>query len=105
MSQIILVSMGSMLTIAPSSRWTSNIGVLPLLLCRLLWPLNCLLQHGHRIIPESKYLAHFVQYLRPNAYGLGEGKHGYASLSHRFLHGGIHWKLGSACYNVASTKG
>jgi hypothetical protein len=41
------------------------------------------------MVPDSKYLAHFVQYLRPNTYGLGEGKHGYASLSHRFLHGGI----------------
>ena len=37
----------------------------------------------------SKYLAHFVQYLRPNAYGLGDGKHGYESLSHKFLHGGM----------------
>jgi hypothetical protein len=37
----------------------------------------------------SKYFAHFVQYLRPNAYGLGDGKHGYESLSHKFLHGGM----------------
>lgn len=41
------------------------------------------------MILDSKNLAHFVQYLRPNAYGLGDGKQGYASLSHRFLHGGI----------------
>lgn len=54
---------------------------------------------------HSKYLAHFVQYRRPNSYGLGEGKHGYASLSHKFLHGGIDFKLGTACYNVACTKG
>jgi hypothetical protein len=52
-----------------------------------------------------KYLAHMVQYLRPNTYGLGEGKHGYASLSHKFLHGGIHVKLRKARYNVAGTKG
>jgi hypothetical protein len=39
------------------------------------------------MMEDSKYLAHFVQYLRPNAYGLGDGKHGYASLSQRFLHG------------------
>ena len=53
----------------------------------------------------SKYFAHLVQYLRPNAYGLGEGKQGYESLSHKFLHGGMILKLGMACYNVADTKG
>jgi hypothetical protein len=54
---------------------------------------------------DPKYLVHFVQYLRPNTYGLGEGKHGYASLSHKFLHGGIDVKLSAACYNTAGTKG
>ena len=53
----------------------------------------------------SKYLAHFVQYLRPNAYGLGDGKHGYESLSHKFLHGGMKLSSDTACYNVAGTKG
>ena len=52
---------------------------------------------------DSKYLVHFVQYLRPNTYGLGEGKQGYASLSHRFLHGGIDVKIIKARYNVAGT--
>lgn len=48
---------------------------------------------------------HFVQYLRPREYGLGEGKHGYASLSHRLLHGGITLAIGISCYNAASTRG
>jgi hypothetical protein len=28
-----------------------------------------------------------VQYPRPNAYGLGDAKQGYAIFSHKFLHG------------------
>ena len=52
---------------------------------------------------DSKYLVHFVQYLRPNIYGLGDGKQGYASLSHKFLHGDMSVKLRKACYNVAGT--
>jgi hypothetical protein len=38
----------------------------------------------------SKYLAHSEQYFSPNAYGLGEGKQGYANFSQTFLHGGIY---------------
>ncbi|MDQ5841859.1 MAG: hypothetical protein M3286_00065 [Thermoproteota archaeon] len=57
------------------------------------------------MMEDSKYLAHFVQYLRPNAYGLGDGKHGYASLSQRFLHGDMLYNLRILCYNLASTKG
>ena len=53
----------------------------------------------------SKYLVHWVQYLRPSRYGLGDGKQGYARFSHRFLQGGMNSELKKACYNEASTTG
>jgi hypothetical protein len=45
-----------------------------------------------------------VQYLRPIEYGL-DGKQGYPSFSHRFLHGDISVELKRSCYNRASTFG
>lgn len=56
----------------------------------------------------SKYLVHSEQYFRPKAYGLGDGKQGYANFSHRFLHGGIYThtiKHRKVCYNTAGTIG